>query len=243
MTGSVVRLKAGDTNLASDHDRSTRAASLLPWPNRPTAGDGGDLLRDRAVGRVLPARRLDPLPDWRIGRGPRPRTPIVVCSCGCLCRGAVAGDQLGFALGRRFGPRLFARPDSRFFRREHADRATEFFRRRGGAAVILARFVPVVRTFVPGVAGVARMPYRRFTAFNLAGAALWAVGLVMVGYNFGGIPFVAQHIELITIALAALSVIPVGIELVRRRRRQATHTSSPEREDALEAPPLVPTAL
>lgn len=141
---------------------------------------------------------------------------------------AVLGDQVGFVLGRHLGPRLFARPDSRFFRREHADRATAFFERHGGGAVVLARFVPVVRTFVPGVAGVARMPHRRFTAFNVLGAALWALGMVTVGFFFGGIPVVASHVELITIGIAGLSVVPLAVELVRRRRRARLAPVTPQ---------------
>ena len=137
---------------------------------------------------------------------------------GAVLVAAVAGDQVGFLVGRRLGPRLFSRPDSRLFRQEHVERATAFFEQHGGRAVVLARFVPVVRTFVPGVAGVARMPHRRFTAFNLVGAAVWGVGLVLTGYFFGGIPFVAAHVELITIGIAALSVVPVALGFLRRRR-------------------------
>lgn len=145
---------------------------------------------------------------------------------------AVAGDQVGFLLGRRLGPRLFSRPDSRFFRHEHVERATAFFERHGGIAVVLARFVPVVRTFVPGVAGVARMPHRRFTASNLVGAGVWGVGLVLAGYFFGGIPFVARHVELVTIGIAALSVVPVVVGFVRRRRSAATTPAVSLRETA-----------
>jgi membrane-associated protein len=131
---------------------------------------------------------------------------------------AVAGDQVGYTLGRRFGPRVFSRPDSRLFRQEHAVRAQEFFARHGSLAVVLGRFVPVVRTFVPVVAGVGRMPRRRFTSFNLLGAVVWAIGISSVGFLFGGIPFVAQHIETITIAIAGVSVVPAVLEVLRRRR-------------------------
>jgi membrane-associated protein len=131
---------------------------------------------------------------------------------------AVAGDQLGYLIGRRYGSRVFSRPDSRLFHQEHAERAREFFARHGSMAVILGRFVPVVRTFVPVVAGVARMPHRRFTLLNLSGAVVWAIGIVTVGFFFGGIAFVAAHIELITIAIAGVSVIPAGVEVHRRRR-------------------------
>jgi membrane-associated protein len=134
---------------------------------------------------------------------------------------AVAGDQVGYLIGRRLGPRLFSRPDSRIFRRDHADRAQQFFDRHGGKAVVLARFVPIVRTFVPAVAGVGHMPRRRFTTYNVVGAALWSVGIVVAGILFGGISFIAAHIELITIGLAGLSVIP-GALAYRHGRRTPT---------------------
>ena len=135
---------------------------------------------------------------------------------------AVAGDQVGYLIGRRAGPRLFSRPDSRVFARENADRAQRFFDRHGAKAVVLARFVPVVRTFVPAVAGVGHMPRRRFTTYNLVGAALWSVGIVIAGILFGGMAFIAAHIELITIGIAALSVIP-GALAYWHSRRARTH--------------------
>ncbi len=131
---------------------------------------------------------------------------------------AAAGDQVGYLLGRRLGPRVFNRPDSRFFRREHVGHAERFFARYGSSAVILARFVPVVRTFVPVVAGVARMPRRRFTAVNLLGAMAWSVGIVAVGFFFGTIPVVAAHIELITLGIAGASVVPAAVAVHRGRR-------------------------
>jgi len=131
---------------------------------------------------------------------------------------AVAGDQVGYVIGRRFGPRLFSRPNSRIFAQRHADRAQTFFDRHGGKAVLLARFVPVVRTFVPAVAGIGHMPRRRFTAYNLVGAAVWSVGIVAAGILFGGIAFVAAHIEVITIGLAGLSLIPGALAYWHGRR-------------------------
>ncbi|MFC5679121.1 VTT domain-containing protein [Aeromicrobium endophyticum] len=131
---------------------------------------------------------------------------------------AAAGDQVGYLIGRRFGPTVFSRPDSRLFKQEHAERAQAFFTQHGQVAVIAARFVPVVRTFVPVVAGVGSMSRRRFTAYNLVGALLWAVGVVAAGYLFGGIDFVAAHIELITIAMASVSLVPATVEVIRRRR-------------------------
>ena len=157
--------------------------------------------------------------------------PLWVLALGVFAA-AVAGDQLGYLIGRRYGPRVFSRPDSRFFRRENAARAQAFFARRGALAVILGRFVPVVRTFVPVVAGVGRMPRRAFTALNVVGALLWAVGIVAVGYFFGGISFVAAHIELITVAIAGVSIIPATMEVLRRRRVVAPTASSHASDEA-----------
>jgi membrane-associated protein len=144
--------------------------------------------------------------------------PLWVLAVGVFVA-AMLGDQVGYLIGRRFGPRVFSKPDSRLFRREHADRAHQFFARHGSRAVVLGRFMPVVRTFVPVVAGVADMPRSTFTAFNALGALVWAVGVVTVGFFFGGIPFVASHIELITIAIAGVSLVPAALELLRRRHR------------------------
>lgn len=134
---------------------------------------------------------------------------------------AIAGDQVGYLIGRSLGPRVFARPDSRLFSQSHADAAQRFFDRHGSKAVILARFVPVVRTFVPVVAGIGRMPRRRFTAYNVIGGITWSAAILAAGYWFGGIAFVAAHIELITIGFAGLSIVPATIAYVRGRRSRS----------------------
>ena len=131
---------------------------------------------------------------------------------------AVAGDQVGYLIGRRLGPRVFSRPDSRVFRQSHTKAAHEFFDRHGSKAVILARFIPIVRTFVPVVAGIGRMPRRRFTLYNVIGGVTWSALILAAGFWFGGITFVAAHIELITISLAALSIVPALVAYARRRR-------------------------
>lgn len=157
---------------------------------------------------ALVASHVIGLPIWLLGAG------VFVA--------AVAGDQVGYLIGRRFGPGLFSRPDSRFFSQANAHRAQLFFNHHGAKAVILARFVPVVRTFVPATAGVGTMDRRRFTIYNLIGAALWSVGIVAAGFFFGGIPFVSKHIELITIGLAAFSIFPASIAYLRNRRSAPT---------------------
>jgi len=131
---------------------------------------------------------------------------------------AIVGDQVGYVIGRRLGPRVFSRPDSRLFSRSHADSAQRFFERHGSKAVILARFVPIVRTFIPVVAGIGRMPRRRFTVYNVIGGVGWSALVLSAGFWFGGIAFVAAHIELITIGVAAISVVPALIAYVRGRR-------------------------
>jgi membrane-associated protein len=142
--------------------------------------------------------------------------PLWVLALGVFCAAAI-GDQVGYQIGWRLGPRLRARPDSKLLSRRHVALAEDFFARHGSKAVILARFVPVLRAFAPVVAGVARMPRRRFTAFNLAGAFLWGVGMVLAGFLLGGLAFVAQHVELIMVGVIALSLIPASVAFLRRR--------------------------
>ena len=132
---------------------------------------------------------------------------------------AFAGDQLGYLIGRRLGPRLLSRPQSRLLDPAHLGRASSFFDRHGPRAVILARFVPVARTFTPPAAGAGQMPYRRFLAYNAAGAVAWCASLLTAGYLFGGIPFVNAHIELMTIGIVVLSLAPATVGLVRSRLR------------------------
>jgi membrane-associated protein len=128
---------------------------------------------------------------------------------------AIGGDQFGYLLGRRLGPRVFSRPESRLFSPTHALRASVFFERHGPKAIVLGRFIPVIRTFVPVVAGVGRMPRRTFTIFNVIGALAWAVGIVMTGFYLGGVAFIAAHVELITVGVVALSLLPAAVAMRR----------------------------
>ncbi|MBL7260233.1 DedA family protein [Paractinoplanes lichenicola] len=132
---------------------------------------------------------------------------------------AVAGDQFGYAFGRRFGPSLFRRPDSRLFKQQNLTRAQEFFAKYGARSIVLARFVPIVRTFTPIVAGASHMHYRTFLVYNLIGGTVWGCGVTILGYFLGQIAFVKSNIEFILIGIVVLSVIPIGIELLRARRR------------------------
>lgn len=132
---------------------------------------------------------------------------------------AIAGDQVGYAIGRRFGPPLFNRPDSRFFRREYVDKSAAFFEKHGPKTVVLARFVPVMRTFVPVMAGTSKMHYRTFVTYNVVGGLLWGVGVTSLGYFLGQIEFVEKNIEPVLLLIIAISVMPIFIELFRARRR------------------------
>ncbi|TQS43100.1 DedA family protein [Cryptosporangium phraense] len=137
--------------------------------------------------------------------------------CLLITGAAIAGDQVGFVFGRRVGPALYRRPDSRLFKKAYLERVRGVFERYGPRSIVLARFVSVVRTFTPIVAGVARMPYRTFVVYNVVGGALWSFGLPSAGYVLGRIAFVRHHIELILVALVALSAAPLVVEFVRHR--------------------------
>ncbi|OMH28249.1 hypothetical protein BKD30_01610 [Tersicoccus phoenicis] len=148
---------------------------------------------------------------------------------------AFAGDQLGYYIGHRTGPAVFRRPDSRIFRQEYVDRAHEFFERFGGRAVILARFVPIVRTFTPVIAGVAKMPYHVFIAFNVIGALLWGVGVTLLGFWLGQFSWVGQNIDVIFVVIVAISVIPIAVELLKARKKPRTADRAPGADGAREA--------
>jgi membrane-associated protein len=141
---------------------------------------------------------------------------------------AVLGDQFGYYFGRRFGPALFRRPDSRLFRQQNLTRARDFFQRYGARSIVLARFVPIVRTFTPIVAGASGMHYRRFLVYNAVGGSLWGCGVTILGYFLGQVAFVRSNIEVILIGIVVVSVLPVVVEVVRGRRRSRRATE-PER--------------
>lgn len=141
---------------------------------------------------------------------------------------AIAGDQVGYLIGRKAGPAVFDRDDSRLFKRRYATEAHEFFEKHGGKAIVLARFVPVVRTFTPVVAGVATMSYGTFLRFNVLGGILWGVGVTTLGYFLGQIDFVAKNIEYILVLIVIVSVLPIVAQVLRSRRsRPATGDTTP----------------
>jgi membrane-associated protein len=135
---------------------------------------------------------------------------------------AVAGDQVGYLFGRKVGPALFRRPDSKLFKQEYVEKTQEFFDRNGPKAIVMARFVPIVRTFCPVVAGVGNMPYRIFVRYNILGGFLWGVGVTLLGYFFGRVSIVRDNIEIAIIGVVLVSLLPVVIEYIRHRRAKAT---------------------
>jgi membrane-associated protein len=122
---------------------------------------------------------------------------------------AVLGDTVNYWLGSRLGPAVFKREDSMFLRKKHLERAHAFFEKYGGRAIILARFVPIVRTFVPFVAGVGRMHYGRFIAYNVLGGFIWIYFFLYAGYWFGGLPFIQRNFKLVILAIIIVSVLPI----------------------------------
>ena len=134
---------------------------------------------------------------------------------------AVLGDSCNYMIGHFFGKKLFSNPDSRIFKQSYLDKTHDFFRKYGGKTIILARFVPIVRTFAPFVAGVGKMNYYYFMIYNLTGAALWVGIFCFAGYFFGDLPFVQQNLKLLLLAIIVISVLPAVIEVIRARLKKA----------------------
>lgn len=141
-------------------------------------------------------------------------------ACLLLLTAAIVGNAVGYAIGYKVGPALFRREDSKLFKREYVEKTHAFFDRYGGRAIILARFVPIVRTFITAIAGVARMDFRRFMVFTAIGGIIWAVGVTLAGYFLGTIPFVKDNIEAILLLVVLVSVIPIAIEFIKHRRQR-----------------------
>lgn len=135
---------------------------------------------------------------------------------------AILGDAVNYSIGRLFGQRLFSNPQSRIFRQAYLERTHAFYERHGGKTIILARFVPIVRTFAPFVAGMGKMSYRHFALFNVSGGIVWVTAFVYAGYWFGNMPVVKQNLELLILGIIFVSVLPGLIEYWRQRRRKNT---------------------
>ncbi len=157
------------------------------------------------VGVVAGAGRLDLAWVWAV-----------------LMTAGILGDSTGYWLGRRTGPVIFRRPDSRFFKREHLIRSQQFYERYGGRTIIIAKFLPILRTFVPFLAGVSRMRYPRFLLFSVAGVVGWVATITTLGYTLGGVPFVRRHFDKVILTIILLSLIPVISESLRARKRAAS---------------------
>jgi membrane-associated protein len=147
---------------------------------------------------------------------------------------AVAGDQVGYLFGQRIGPALFKRPDSRFFKQDNVDKAQAFFDKYGPKAIVLARFVPVVRTFTPITAGVSRMDYRTFVTFNIVGGTLWAFGITLLGYFLGQVEVIEQNLELAILAVVAVSCLPILLEILKARREHRHSVAADVAHDLLD---------
>jgi membrane-associated protein len=146
--------------------------------------------------------------------------PVILVGCFVA---AVAGDQVGYAFGNRVGPALFRRPESRFFKHENIEKAQAYFDKYGVKTIVLARFIPVVRTFAPIVAGVGRMNYSTFVRFNIIGGFIWAVGVTMVGYVLGDtIPDIDKYLLPVIAVIILLSVLPVALEMRKARKSNSS---------------------
>ena len=134
-----------------------------------------------------------------------------------LLAAAVIGDAVNFAIGKYFGEKLFAKPDSRMFKREYLDKTHAFYEKYGGKTIILARFVPIVRTFAPFVAGMGNMHYGRFIRYNIIGALMWVGLLTYAGYFFGELPVVKNNFGLVVIGIIVVSVLPMAVEIAKAK--------------------------
>lgn len=137
---------------------------------------------------------------------------------GLLIVAAILGDTTNYLIGRFFGHRLFGNPDSKIFKQSYLDKTHRFYEQYGGKTIMLARFVPVVRTFAPFVAGMGRMDYKHFSFYNFMGGVVWVVSFAYAGYFFGGLTIVQENLKLLMLAIIVLSVLPAVIELLRSRK-------------------------
>ena len=149
------------------------------------------------------------------GNNVLPPLPFVILVSASM---AIIGDQVGYLIGNKMGPAIFARPKSRLFNPDHVTKAHAFFEKYGARTVVLARFVPIVRTFAPVVAGVSQMDYKTFVRYNIVGGLLWGAGLPLLGFFLGQIDIVKEHIEIAVIAIVFISIRPVAIEFINHWR-------------------------
>jgi membrane-associated protein len=134
---------------------------------------------------------------------------------------AIVGNAVGYWIGRKAGPALFRKPDSKLFKREYVEKTGHFFEKYGARAIVMARFIPIVRTFITAMAGMGGMNFRRFITFSAIGGVIWAGGVTILGYFLGNIEFVKKNIELILLLVIFISVIPIVMEWIKHRRQRA----------------------
>jgi membrane-associated protein len=151
----------------------------------------------------------------------------IVSICALLTVASVLGDQSGYFLGYRTGPAIFRRPDSLLFKQEYVARTQAFYEKNGGKTLIYAKFVPIVRTFAPFMAGVGRMRYSRFLSFNVVGGIGWVLSMTLAGYEFGGVSIIRKNFEKVVIGIVVVSVLPMVIHYLRSRRVSAEIASAP----------------
>ena len=146
-------------------------------------------------------------------------SPGIAVACAAISAAAWLGNLSGYAIGYKVGPALFSKPDARLFKQEYVDKTYAFFDRYGNRAIVLARFVPIVRTFITMAAGVGRMPFARFATYSAVGAVLWGTGITLLGYWLGSFTFIKDNIDLIAIGIVIVSVIPMVVEFLREKSR------------------------
>jgi membrane-associated protein len=142
--------------------------------------------------------------------------PLWLC-CAALTVAAIVGNACGYSIGAKVGPAIFQKEGSRIFKKEYVDKTHDFFDTYGNRAIILARFVPIVRTFITVMAGVGSMGFRRFITYSTVGAVIWASGVTLLGYYLGQVDLIRNHIEAMLLAIVLISVVPIGIEFLRAR--------------------------
>ena len=150
--------------------------------------------------------------------------PVLLCVL--LMAAAIIGDNVNYWIGRTVGPRVFASDSSRLFNKQHLTRTQQFYEKYGAKAVVIARFVPIIRTFAPFVAGIGRMRYAKFLAFSIGGGVLWICGFISAGYFFGNIPLVKKNFSLVVVVIVLISLLPAVVEYLRARRAQPAPASS-----------------
>ena len=150
-----------------------------------------------------------------------------VLLAGLLMLAAILGDSTNYVIGRTAGERLFSNPNSKIFRRDYLQKTHDFYDKHGGKTVTLARFLPILRTFAPFVAGIAKMPYPRFFGFSVLGTVFWVGGLVTLGYFFGNVPFIKKNLSLLVVFIILLSLVPMIIGVVRSRFGRTSSEANP----------------